>query len=171
MSTSNKKHIKLKDLNIKSAGFKVPYYYFDNIETKIISKINNDIPANYFEDVEKKILSKLNIDKSKKVKVIRLNPQLFKRLIPIVAAASVILFIGLNFFNKKNIINFETLDTSNISNWIELNSDNSNTYVLGEYLNSDDLTNIANNNSTNIKESDLVEYLNDTNIEDLMINN
>lgn len=171
MSSTDKKHIKLKDLNIKSAGFSVPYSYFDNIETKIISKIKNDIPANYFEDVEKRILSKLNLDKPKKVKVIKLNPLTFKRLIPVVAAASVILFIALNFFNKTNTLNFNNLDSSSISNWIELNSDNANAYVLGEYLSSDDLTNIFNNNAANINESDLIEYLNDTNIEDLIIKN
>jgi len=170
MSTS-KKHIKLKDLNIKNTGFSVPDYYFDSLETKIISKVNDDIPNNYFEDVEKNILSKLNLDKPKNIKVIKLNSQFFKRLIPIVAAASVILFIGLNFFNKTNTPNFESLDTSSISNWVELNSDDSNAYVLGQYLSPSEITSIYNPELTNIKDADLVKYLNDTNLEDLMINN
>jgi len=167
----SKKHINLKDLNLKSTGFSVPDYYFDNLETKVISKLKNDIPNNYFEDVEKKILSKLSLDNPKKVKVVKLNPQFLKRLIPIVAAASVILFIGLNFFNKTNTLNFDTLDASSISNWIELNSDNSNAYVLGQYLSPNQITNISNTNLTNIKDAELVDYLNDTNLEDLMINN
>jgi len=170
MSTS-KKHIKLKNLDIKNPGFSVPDYYFDSLETKILSKVNNDIPINYFEDVENKILSKLNLDKPKEVKVIKLNSRFFKRLVPIVAAASIILFVGLNFFNKSNTLNFDSLNTSNISNWIDLNTDDANSYVLGQYLSNDDLTGIANNTVTGINETDLVDYLNDTDIEDLMINN
>ncbi len=170
MSTS-KKHIKLKDLNIKNTGFGVPDYYFDSLETKILSKVNDDIPTNYFEDIENKILSKLNIDNSKNVKVIKLNSKLFKRLIPIVAAASVVLFIGLNFLKKANTLNFNSIDITSISNWVELNSDDSNAYVLGEYLSPEELTSISNTNISNIKDADLVEYLNDTNLEDLMINN
>ncbi len=140
-----KKHIKLTDLNLKNAGFTVPDGYFESIESRVFLKLTNDIPINYFKNVESKILTKLNIENSPHVKVIKLKTIFLKRLLPFAVAASVILFIGLNFINKSAIISFDSLNITNINSYLALEPDYTNGYNLGEFLNDDDFTTLSNN--------------------------
>lgn len=165
-----KKHIKLKDLNLKNAGFIVPNSYFKSVEPHVFLKLTNDIPTNYFKDVESKILTKLNIENNSQVKVIKLKTKFLKRLLPLAVAASVILFIGLNFINKSNIVSYGSLNNTNINNYLALEPDYTNSYNLGELLNDDDFT-ILSDNFTPIEDSKLESYLNQINLDELMTNN
>lgn len=163
-----KKHIKLKDLNLKNNGFITPINYFNSLETKIFLKLNNDIPLNYFKTVESKILSKLEIDNESKVKVISLKSRFIKQFIPSAVAASVILFIGLNLFNKSNINTIDKLDLTVVNDYLDVEYESS--YALGELLNSDDFSSLSNNYSI-IETTNLETYLTQTNLEELMLNN
>jgi len=66
--------------------------------------------------LETKILSKLNIKNSPEVKIIPLKSIFLKRILPFAVAASVVLFMGLNFINKFETVAFETSATTNINN-------------------------------------------------------
>ncbi len=165
-----KKHIKLIDLNLKNAGFTVPNGYFEYVESTVLSKVIHDIPKDYFKTLDSKILTKLNIENKPEVKVINLKKLLLKRILPFAAAASVVLFIGLNFINKPNAVTFESLDDTNIDNYLALEPDYANGYNLGELLNDDDFTTLS-NNITPMEDSKLESYLNQTNLDELMTNN
>lgn len=165
-----KKHIKLEDLNLKNAGFVVPNSYFESVESHVFLKLTNDIPTNYFKNVESKILTKLNIENNSEVKVIKLKTIFLKRLLPFAVAASVLLFISLNFINKSDVITFDSLNTTNINNYLALEPDYTNGYNLGELLNDDDFTTLS-NNFTPMEDSKLESYLNQINLDELMTNN
>ena len=111
----------------KDSGFSIPSNYFgsfeDNFELKLIednlAKENGfNLPRNYFNKLEDSIISKV----PKETKVITLK-QKFLKLIPLAAAASVLLFIGLNtfIFNKSDIPTFENLADFEVENWITEN--------------------------------------------------
>lgn len=91
--------IQLKEKNfIKTKGFETPDFYFDNLEDVILTKV---------------------LSTKKEVKVISLKERVFK-IIPLVAAASIVLFIGLNsfIFNKTKENSFDNLADSDVENWI-----------------------------------------------------
>ena len=90
----------------KDTGFSVPQNYFEEIEDsfstylfeeKNSKKTTFEIPNNYFNTLEDNILDKVLVNK-KPIKVISLKQRILKR-VPLIAAAVVILFIGLNSFN------------------------------------------------------------------------
>ena len=163
------KHIDLEALNYKNAGFSVPQGYFDSIEYKVSSKLSNDIPTDYFENLEGRVFDRLEKEKTiqKTVKVFSLRSKFVKQLISIAAAASVILFIGLNLFNKQNALSFDTIDVNSISVWLNNNSSITNSYVLGEFLDNDDILYLSNIGS--IEDTKLIEYLDQTDLEDIIL--
>lgn len=167
---NSKNYIKLKDLNFKNAGFTAPKGYFERVESQVLLKVSGDIPNNYFNTLETKILSKLNIKNSPEVKIIPLKSIFLKRILPFAVAASVVLFIGLNFINKFETVTFETLDTTNINNYLALVPDYSNSYNLGEFLTDADFSQLSNTYAP-IEDLKLETYLNQTDIEELILNN
>jgi len=167
-----KKHIIREMLKAKGSGFKVPKSYFDSVETMVFAKLSDDIPQNYFNTLEERVFDKINKEASVDVKVLSLKQKIIKRYVPILAAASVVLFIGLNFYNTSNTLSFDSLDTVNISTWLEdTNYNASDSYVLGELLDTDDISNLTASNETSLDDTQLLDYLNKTDIEDLIINN
>ncbi|MCF6212403.1 MAG: hypothetical protein L3J45_00090 [Flavobacteriaceae bacterium] len=165
------KHIDIEALDYKNAGFSIPKDYFENIEDTVLAKINSDIPAGYFDSIEDKVFAKLESREklNKTVKVISFKSKVIKRFVPLLAAASLVLFIGLSFFNKSEKLTFESLETSSISSWFESETGVVDTYALGELLNNDDISSLTNTNT--IEDSQLLDYLDNINLEDYILNN
>ena len=120
----------LKTVLHKSTGFSAPKNYFSSAEDhfssflieKELSKENGfTIPENYFEEIESSLIEKIIF--KKEVKVISFKNKLIK-YIPITAAASIALFLSVNYltsFDTKEI-NFDALGNTDIENWIVENS-------------------------------------------------
>ncbi|MFL0099818.1 hypothetical protein [Tenacibaculum maritimum] len=78
----------------KSHGFKTPPQYFDFIEDNILSKTKKFPAQTFFQKV--------------------------RQLIPTIAAASVLLFIALNYFTfGSKAITFDEITAIDIENWYE----------------------------------------------------
>ena len=152
-----------------SPGFSVPSNYFETVEASIrnLQKENKfvkakgfEVPDSYFNKLEDNILAKVSPVK-REAPVISLKKRIYK-LIPIAAAASIILFIGLNsfIFNKSDEDPFNKLTDSEIENWIANNinlihdSDFASTYTDIDF--DEDLV-VPNSISTD----ELENYLND----------
>jgi hypothetical protein len=110
----------------RSTGFSVPSNYFDTVESSFSTKQkeNNfvkekgfEVPDSYFNKLEDNILAKVSPTK-KETPVISL-----KKRLSIAAAASIILFIGLNsfIFNNSEEDPFNKLTDSEIESWIANN--------------------------------------------------
>jgi hypothetical protein len=147
----------------------VPSNYFNTVESTFSTKQkeNNfvkakgfEIPDSYFNNLEDNILAKVPTTE-KETPVISLKKRLSK-LIPTAAAASIILFIGLNsfIFNNSEEDLFDKLSDSEIESWIANNinlindSDFAITYadigfdedlVLPNSISNDELENYLNN--------------------------
>ena len=100
----------------KKTGFSAPTNYFDNLQDSIQAKIAEEsfskksafkVPENYFEDLENNVLGRISSE-VKETKVISFKERVFK-LIPIAAAASIILFIGLNSMDLMKGFDFNII--------------------------------------------------------------
>tara|TARA_B110001454_G_scaffold213131_1_gene230835 strand:- start:3026 stop:3571 length:546 start_codon:yes stop_codon:yes gene_type:complete len=120
----------LKKKSGESPGFSVPPDYFETVEASFSNKLkeNNfvkekgfEVPDSYFNKLEDCILSKVS-PTNREVQVISLKKRISK-LIPIAAAASIALFIGLNsfIFNKTSENSLDKLTDSDVENWIANN--------------------------------------------------
>ena len=127
---TNKSEAFLKSVLQNSTGFSVPTDYFNTaddrlssflIEKELPEETGFSIPENYFQNVEKSILKKTGF--KKEVKIISLKSK-FLKYIPLAAAASVALLLSINYFifPSTSEINFDTLERTDIENWIVENS-------------------------------------------------
>lgn len=129
----------------KESGFSIPKNYFSTIEDAIEAKLIEEkfikekgftLPDSYFKELENDILAKVSSTK-KETKVISFKERILK-FIPIAAAASVILFIGLNsfVFNKTEELTLDSLSDVDIEYWLDSNTLNTNdvTVILQEDL-------------------------------------
>ena len=127
---TNKSEAFLKSLLQNSTGFSVPTDYFNTaddrlssflIEKELPEETGFSIPENYFQNVEKSILKKTGF--KKEVKIISLKSK-FLKYIPLAAVASVALLLSINYFifPSTSEINFDTLERTDIENWIVENS-------------------------------------------------
>jgi predicted DNA-binding protein len=148
----------------KKTGFSIPENYFEEMEDNFFSSIATEslpkddafkTPSNYFETVENDILSKLNIETDKEVKVISLYKRVLN-FIPIAAAASVLLFIGLNYFNTSKTYTFDDITEADIASWYENGYGNTNNDELAMVLDSSDF------------EEDILPSIEDDNLEDYL---
>lgn len=110
----------------KQHGFSVPTNYFDTVEDQLFANLatsefpketGHQIPNNYFSTVEETIFSRLDLSK-KEVKVISLRSRILS-YIPTAAAASVLLFFGLNYLTLTNTTSFENISSTELENWID----------------------------------------------------
>lgn len=169
----------------KKEGFFTPTTYFETVEDNVLEKIQQEkglqstlpttkktgfiIPKNYLESVENTIAEKLN-SKSKSVKVIDFKSILLKRIIPLTAAASLALFLFVNYNANNKSIGFDNIASSEIEQWIENDLVTLDTYEITEIYNDAGIENttiFAEDES----EDELVEYLNGTDVESLLIEN
>jgi hypothetical protein len=153
----------------KENSFSVPKNYFNDLEKRfsnflIEDKISNKkvflTPNSYFDTLEDKIIPKVTL-KEKNIKIISLKQRIYK-VIPFGIAASILLFISVNYFNNFNTeVSFDNLALSDIETWILDNS--------SEITSQDIVTFIPTENiNTNVFE---FTTLNDKDIEDYIIYN
>lgn len=158
--------------SIKS-GYKTPDNYFNDFDDKLMSSLFLDdldneqpytTPKNYFESIENNIFSKLDI-KTEKTKVIPLYKKVIK-LIPLSAAAIVILFLSLNHFLNTPDNNFEDITIADIESWYNEGYEITYNDELALALNT---TDINDNLLDQIDETNIEDYLNNIN-DPLLIN-
>lgn len=150
----------------KKTGFSKPKNYFNSIEEVIEAKLfeeklNNEngfkTPNSYFKGLEDDILAKVLSPKIE-TKVISLKERILK-FIPIAAAASVLLFIGLNsfVFNTTEKLTINSLTDDDIEYWLDGNNLSSIdiTAVLG-----DDIIDENDFYFANIDDENIEDYIN-----------
>jgi len=162
----------------KKTGFSTPTHYFENVENSIFKQLTSDkilkeknftVPAHYFENLEDRILEKIITDK-KPTKVVTLQKKILK-IIPFMAAASVVLFISFYAYqhSKKEISldtiadadietwfsnGFETIESTNYDFLLEEADFNEDDDIDTEILNKDDVEKYINN-------EDITPYINE----------
>ena len=166
MNTKNKNSLDyIKSITQNKTGFSTPENYFDTVENTVFSKIKEQsfskenaftTPKDYFDNFENSLFDKINFPK-KEVKVISLKSRLLK-IIPAAAAASVLLFIGLNYFSFSSTPSFESISSEELETWLDDSYvDNAETL---EFLDEDfDNSNLL-EEDTSIEDEDILEYLN-----------
>jgi len=146
-------------------GFSIPENYFDTVEDAVFSKIGEQhfpvgnafsTPDRYFESFEDTLFSKLDITK-KEVKVISLKSRVLK-FIPTAAAASVLLFIGLNIFTTEDP--FNTISSEDLDSWFDENYIDYSTVNAIEFIDTDFTERNILEDDTSIDDDDILEYLN-----------
>ena len=109
----------------KKSGFSAPENYFDSVEDSLFSKLSeqkfpsksgHSIPEKYFENIDEVIFSKIEFPKTPKV--ISIRSRIIK-YIPTAAAASLLLFFGLNYFALTNSNSFDDISPDDIENWLD----------------------------------------------------
>ena len=136
----------LKSVLHKNTGFTTPENYFSEVEEKISSFIFEEqlpektgfcVPEKYFKNLDTLILEKINKSTKKESKTITLKNR-FLKFIPVAAAASVALFLGINYFNSSSeFLNFDTIGQSDIEYWLDVNEIEFTTDEYVEILTSD----------------------------------
>jgi len=148
----------------KKTGFSIPVNYLEEIEDTIISsiitkKLPKEIPyktpSNYFNTVENDILAKLKTENPIEGKVISLHQKILN-LVPFIAAASVLLFIGLNYFNTSTTYDFDDITETDITSWYENGYGSTDNNELAAVLDTSDF------------DEDFLSSMNDDNIEDYL---
>ena len=136
------KRNKLK--NISSNGFKVPKNYFEELEDKVFSKIDEGniplevdssgfaTPDNYFGTIEDRIIDKVSEDRE--VKVISLLSKRNLIYASSIAAAMVIMF---SLTLKNTDPNFDNLETETVENYIL--DENISSYEIASLLTEEEL--------------------------------
>ena len=146
----------------KTSGFEAPTNHLDSLEDKLFTKLLEEklpaktgfsIPESYFENVEDSILSQV-----KPVKVISLKQRAL-RIIPFAAAASILLFIGLNafIFNSNTEVDLNEINDSDIEYWMNNNDISYNDVAL---VLEDDITLDNDFSMTTIKDESIEDYMN-----------
>jgi hypothetical protein len=119
----------------KNTGFSIPSDYFNNLEYAIETKLLEEnfkkesgfrVPDTYFNNLEDRILNKI-LTSEKEKKVISFKSRIFK-IIPYAAAASVLLFMGLNsfIFSSNEQLTIDSLSDTEIENWLDVTTLNTN---------------------------------------------
>lgn len=150
----------------KKTGFSAPTNYFDTLEDSILTKLAEEnfsnenafkVPENYFDDLENNVLKRI-ASEEKETKVISFKERVFK-LIPVAAAASIILFIGLNafVFNTIDELTLDSLSNNDIEYWLDTNALHS-TDITTVY--EDDILEENDFLFTEIKDESIEDYLN-----------
>ena len=163
----------LKELIGSKNAFKVPNTYFDSLENNILATLKakklyehsqSEVPNNYFNTLEDTIVQKLE----HKPKVISFRSRLMKRIIPVSVAASLLLFVSLNFFNtEKN--SFDTIASAEIEAYIDTE--------FAE-LSSEDIANVFEETNidsesfeASVNKEEIMNYLENTTIENYIYEN
>ncbi len=149
----------------KNNGFTSPKGYFTEVENRVSLKLSEEViatksgfntPQNYFNKLEDTILEKV-ASTQKETKVIPLKTKILK-VVPFAAAASILLFIGLNtFIFNTDEVSLNSLTDNDIEYWlstIEINTSDIELVLENEILNENDFS------LTNIKNESIEDYLN-----------
>ena len=157
----------MKERGNQRKGFHVPDDYFDSLDGKLMSRINQDskkgfrVPENYFAEFEvkpSKISEQKGIDRLKRPQV--------KRLLWIAAAASILLFFGVNYTkNDPSKLDWNELEQSEIVSWIESDLSGLDAYDLAEAYPETELS------ETTISNEELNTYLNEIELDEILYEN
>ena len=145
-------------------GFKIPEDYFQSFETSLFSKINEEVlpkntgfkvPESYFNELEDQLYQKIRSTQSRS-KVISIFS---KRNLAIVAvAASLVLLITIIDRSSSNTVEFDSLEFSSISSYINEGNIEFNSYDIGAMLSEDDIISTTMDFQMNLDDS-IEEYL------------
>ncbi len=164
----------MKESN-KNNPFKTPKGYFENFEGNLLDKLKEEkldlpeedgfvVPEGYFDSLPKRTKHKLDADENK---VVHLNP--YRKYYYAVAsmAAIVLIFLGLNWNNSKEVT-FDDLANADFEAYFEANELGLSTYEIAEVLPVDELE-INDILENQLDEENVIDYLNENidNIEDL----
>lgn len=132
----------LTSLFKKENGFSVPKNYFEDTEARLQSFLSEDkipkkktfsTPEFYFDNLEDEIITKVT-SKERKPRVFSLMQKKYK-LATIGIAASIILSIGIGYFNDfTSEVNFENLSQNDIESWILENSSEITSQEIANYI-------------------------------------
>lgn len=135
-----------KNKNI--TGFKTPENYFEDFDTQIFSKIDEEnlpksagfkTPNGYFENFETNVLKEIETSE-KTQKVIPLFP---KKYFGYAAAIAACLIIGFSIFNNKTTLtNLDALQLAAIDTYIEEGNLNMDLYDLTSFIDDEDINEI-----------------------------
>lgn len=150
----------------KQSGFSVSSDYFDDVAQNIDAKIlleNFDkktafkVPDNYFDCLDNEILNAVSPAK-KTTKIVSFKDR-FLKVIPYAAAASILLFVGLNtfIFNSDKEFTFDSISDADIEFWLEENS--VSTIEVATIL-SDEILDVNSFTFTNINDEHIEDYIN-----------
>ena len=164
----------LEDTLDKKTPFRTPKNYFSTIEDRVLESLKSEekenvyaTPKGYFDSVEDKVFERLQTE----TKVIDFKTRFIKKFLPIVAAASLLLFITLQLLNntteQKDL--FASLETSEIENWIENGDFEMNSYQIAAVYEDTNIEDIELEQEYN--DDHLMEYLDDIDLESLILTN
>lgn len=150
----------------KNSGFSTPTDYFNTIEDVIITKLAEEnlskengfqVPGNYFNNLENKILEKVTAP-IKETKIISIKDKILK-IIPFAAAASLLLFIGLNsfVFNTDEELTIDSLSEADLDYWLDSNTLNTNDIA---FVLEDDILEVGDFYFSTIKDETIEDYIN-----------
>ncbi|WP_369047536.1 hypothetical protein [Tenacibaculum sp. UWU-22] len=113
----------------KKTGFKVHSTYFDEFEDTFFTNLSTDtlpeksgftVSKTYFDTLESAVLSTLSL-KEPKAKIVSIRKMLL-HFIPVAAAASVLLFIGINYFSSSSTkTTIDNITPKEIELWYDSN--------------------------------------------------
>lgn len=152
-----------------NSGFSVPTNYFDGIEESVLAHVSIEkvtkepsfeVPTDYFSKLEDEIMSKVS-SPAKETIVISLRER-FLKFVPVAAAACVLLFVGLNYFNTNTSnLTIDDVSVAEIENWYDNDYGTTNNTELTMVLETSDFTD-DDISSINIDEKQLEDYFNTT---------
>ncbi|MBJ2175468.1 hypothetical protein JBL43_14545 [Aureibaculum sp. A20] len=158
----------------KKEGFENPDDYFNSIEENVLQKLQLDnekkesgykIPKNYLDSIEDHVLEKIKSKKSKS-KVIDFKTIFLKRLIPLAAAASLLIFIFINYNNSTTDTSLDQLASAEIEQWIDEDLIAFDTYEITDVFEDIELE-----SQPIFEDDEIIEFLNGTDIENLILEN
>jgi len=156
----------LKSVLKKDHGFTVPKDYFDTVENQFSLKSlekefsnNNSFttPDSYFTNLEDRIVSKVIVEE-KPVNVISFRQRISK-MIPVTVAASIILCVGLAYFNSLNTnTTFNELSQNDIEIWFLENYDTMTSEEIASFITADGIS-VENFNDINLESEAIEDYI------------
>lgn len=149
----------------KTTSFTTPNNYFKSVEDSFLLKLAEEkfpekagyyVPEDYFNKLDTIVLSKVTNQK-KKTRVVSLKQKLL-RIIPLAAAASILLFVGLNsfVFNTEKQITIDSISDADIESWLTINNLHYNDIAL---VLQEDILNDNEFSMANIQNETIEEYI------------
>ncbi len=165
----------------KISGFKTPDNYFENFETQLFGRIEEEnlpqstgfkVPAGYFETLDDKVMGAIpaSQNQGKLVPLYQSFVRRPKRYFGYAAAVAAILIVGYTIFNyeSKEATTLDTIQLGLIDKYIEDGNLNMDLYEFTSYLESQDIPLIDFENQY-ISQTALEDYLLENMDEDIFI--
>ncbi|MFY7670725.1 hypothetical protein ACOSP6_06515 [Tenacibaculum sp. MEBiC06402] len=149
-------------------GLNIPEKYFEELESELLERVAEvdlpkknslGVPKGYFDSLEDTILGKIKVEDEniKETKVVSLSQRIHK-LIPMAAAASVLLLVGTYFFKIPSRPPNIQIEETEIVSWFESGFGETNSYELATLFSTDDLN--YDDFTVNVSNDKIEDYLN-----------